>query len=727
MRRPRTLLAGLLVFATAVVAPQTADAERPTAAQPVAAAEGPSDRTIRWLGLGDSYSSGEGVMFSGESQIPDNSHDCARSEWAWAQLAAVWADRGDDASLTPVYAELAQSLPTVERPLKVDMDFVACSGAQTIEAGDSEDLDEQLAQAEGRYDVITFTFGGNDAGFSDILIDCMVPSPVERGEQIRRGCIEAESSMRAHITGTVAQRLDVAFRKIREQVLAPGGHVIVLGYPRLFDAPAIWRFRDSCLTLPAKDGAMLRRVADELNGVFAAAARHHHFEYADVAAFFEGHNVCGRTWTPGMTATARHEKLRADHNYIGALHDCRRYSWINGLSVGLEVGVRYMHSFHPNMCGHYVESFLVSSRVLTLESLGDRELVPNAIHLFHNGMAFELSDRETLEYHVGDDIQPVVDLLTTMYGKPQISTNLPCDIPGKVYTWPDHLGDELISVGSYHHDKEGLSFFRVSGDAGEIQTPDGVTVGSPAQDLRDKALSRRKPEIGGKEPGGYAFNRSSSLFGEPPEAGLVSDPQDGTITQISDGLPVDGCQVTRSIPRDFPLTHGMPNNSPTTSTNDKIDTEWGFDPCHRKSPPRYTADRSRTDFRSAQHLGGSYGEFRRLGVYDTVASARTLMWEFRAALDRCQTTRAANGGYFHWEIREQAGGDDGFLAVGSWDAPGRQRRAGEYVVVNRVRNAIYLDQESNVHATPREGQEDEISRRKRDTAKYMADQMRDHF
>lgn len=500
---------------------------------PVAAQ--PAPQQLRWLALGDSYSSGEGVYRAGAGD-----DHCARSRFAWARLAERWVEAATDPKVRAVFKRFGKFLgPGVgdsAPDLDVDMTFLACSGAETTEQpGDAEDLDAQLAQTTGGYDVITFSFGGNDAQFGPIIEGCL-----------KLGCDESEQQMTARIRDVVAPNLDDAYRKIRAK-LAPGGRVIVLGYPRLFDMPLL---RASCFGLiPRRDLTMLRRVADALNGTIERLARANGLDYVDVATPFEGRNACGRGIDmPGIDQQQwlAHELLPLEFTPA-----CLTMKWVNGISVGVESGGRIMHSFHPNVCGHVVESLLVAQRVLGWQATGDAPVKPRRIQLYHGGLAVEIGDHETPQYQFGQPAAPVVDHLTQLFGLPGEEDTVPvehlsCAAADGRMTWRADgravlslLVDDGTLVGYTQHAAHPA-----------ITAPDGVVTGSAVWELMWRSGGRLTvtEETGDDEAVVHRYVRQDSTrLGDPPSDGHVRTLDDwfAEITDVQDGPT---CVADDSVP-----------------------------------------------------------------------------------------------------------------------------------------------------------------------------------
>lgn len=227
----------------------------------------------KYVALGDSYSSGTGTRTFYEPS-------CQRSETAYPFL-------------------LHKAHPT--------WTFVnaTCSGATT-----SSLLSSQVSSVTSDTNWVTYTIGGNDAGFSSVITECALPSWAS-------DCNGAINTAQAFIKNTLPGRLDSVNNSIKSH--APSAQVIALDYPRLFngeDCNAFTFFSSS-------EETRLNETADQLkNQVSAAATRAgSNFIFRDVIPSFIGHAVCDGG---GGSST----------------------EWINGLSN--PVG----ESYHPKVTGH---------------------------------------------------------------------------------------------------------------------------------------------------------------------------------------------------------------------------------------------------------------------------------------------------------------------------------------------------------------------------------------
>ncbi len=200
-----------------------------------------------YVALGDSYSSGVGA-----GDYDSGSGSCKRSPHAYPQL---WANAHSPSSF----------------------DFVACSGART---GDV--LANQLSPLSSSTGTVTISIGGNDAGFSDVMINCVLP-----GED---NCISRINTARTFVSNELPAKLDQVYNQITSR--APNAHVVVVGYPHFY------KIDGSCVAgLTDAERSAVNGASDLLNEVISARASAHGFTFADVVGNFTGHEICsGDAW-----------------------------------------------------------------------------------------------------------------------------------------------------------------------------------------------------------------------------------------------------------------------------------------------------------------------------------------------------------------------------------------------------------------------------------------------
>ncbi|HEV7829507.1 MAG TPA: SGNH/GDSL hydrolase family protein [Pseudonocardiaceae bacterium] len=232
--------------------------------------QAPVTEALDYVALGDSYSSGVGTgVYDAASGA------CERSPLSYPPL---WAAEHHPASF----------------------EFVACSGARTADVRAN-----QISALGPTTDLVTITIGGNDAGFGPVLQTCTVA-------ESDRTCIAAVDAAEAFERSVLRERLARTYAAIR--AAAPHAHVVVLGYPRLFELTS------GCADPQAPNLVRRRKLnegADVLNSVIRSVSQQYGFSFTDVRDRFGGHGVCSTD------------------------------PWINGPSVPTSVG-----PYHPNQTGY---------------------------------------------------------------------------------------------------------------------------------------------------------------------------------------------------------------------------------------------------------------------------------------------------------------------------------------------------------------------------------------
>ncbi len=238
MRRSRTLsLAVSLAAATAAVF---------LVADPAHAAS-----SVRYVALGDSYSSGVGA-----GSYISSSGSCERSTVAYS---ALWAAAHAPASYTSV----------------------ACGGATT-----SSVISSQVSALSSSTTLVSITVGGNDVGFSNVMQTCVL--------QGTDACVAAVQSGENVAQSTLPGSLDAVFNAITAH--APSARVVVLDYP------VFYQLNTLCVGLSGTSHAKIDEGINLLDGVISAAASRHGFVFADVRSIFVGHQLCsGHDWLHSLS------------------------------------------------------------------------------------------------------------------------------------------------------------------------------------------------------------------------------------------------------------------------------------------------------------------------------------------------------------------------------------------------------------------------------------------
>ena len=220
-------------------------------AAPAAAAGAAAVSDWDYVALGDSYSSGVGA--TGQTGL------CLRSSNAYPGL---WN--------------------TANGPRSYRSN--ACSGATTASLRSG-----QLSGLNAETDLVTLTIGGNDVGFADTVITCTLAGD--------SGCASAVADALVKVREQLPAKLNATYADIRGK--ATNAHVVVLGYPILFDE-TVANCGVGGMSLAKRKS--LNKGAAELNRVIAARSQAAGFTWSSVEDEFAGHGICGtNAWLHGLT------------------------------------------------------------------------------------------------------------------------------------------------------------------------------------------------------------------------------------------------------------------------------------------------------------------------------------------------------------------------------------------------------------------------------------------
>jgi lysophospholipase L1-like esterase len=313
-------------------------------------------RPARMASLGDSYSSGEGLL-----PEPGLDYDCGTDLHAGLYFEdtslgfpGLWVPGrdcdvrtgstdapGDLFGRSPAFYENLCHRDARAYPRQIgaalgiaasDLAFAACSGATTADAGlrpetvvqyphspagvfgaHTQIADVRTFDAGSAPDLVTIGLGGNDGGFSSILKRCLVPL---------LGCGDAAYQRETvnRVNGTVYANVLETFQGLRREF--PAATIVAFGYPSVIGDPA-----DDCARAAGLDQDERAWIGYDLlpafNSAISDAAQAAGISFADITRATAGHEIC------------------ADDN------------WINGLRPGDDIlGVIGNESFHPNQRAH---------------------------------------------------------------------------------------------------------------------------------------------------------------------------------------------------------------------------------------------------------------------------------------------------------------------------------------------------------------------------------------
>ncbi|GAB3680318.1 SGNH/GDSL hydrolase family protein [Angustibacter aerolatus] len=236
-----------------------------------------------YVALGDSFSSGEGAG----DYAPDSDRD---ENSTWDHVGQFLDDHlipGDHTTKKPenychrsgnAYGQIVAG----SNDFAGGSSFAACSGAVTTDFrnpnGGNADERAQLDQITKDTSFITFSVGGNDVGFADVLRDCVWDGATCQGKH---------DAKFAQDLVDLKPKLVQLYRDALSRA-APGARLVVVGYPQLFPDDPSDSYRN---LLYADSQVWMNAKGAELNAMLASAAREAGVEFVDPTEAFAGHGI----------------------------------------------------------------------------------------------------------------------------------------------------------------------------------------------------------------------------------------------------------------------------------------------------------------------------------------------------------------------------------------------------------------------------------------------------
>ena len=211
-----------------------------------------SAAAAQYVDLGDSYASGVGTR-----TFYSESGSCKRSPEAYG--------------------------PKVAAAKGYTLSFQACSGAKT---GDV--IANQLGTLSSSTALVTISIGGNDAGFSNVIINCAL---------YYFTCGSAISEANTFIKNKLPGLLETTYKDISAK--ATTAKVVVLGYPKLFTVEG-----KTCNVnfLTSGNEKKMNESAELLDSVIKGRAEAAKFTFVNPTKAFESHEVCSSSeWLNGQS------------------------------------------------------------------------------------------------------------------------------------------------------------------------------------------------------------------------------------------------------------------------------------------------------------------------------------------------------------------------------------------------------------------------------------------
>jgi lysophospholipase L1-like esterase len=238
--------------------------------------------SVRYLALGDSFSSGEGVPPFESGTSISGINTCHRSSVAYPRLIAGSSSR----------------IPSLAAGA-----FRACSGAQSGNIWDIAQADEGIQIdrfSDPGVQVVTITIGGNDVDFTGFAQACVLST-------CDVGSVAYNKTLNL-INQQLDSRLKTAYTKLLQA--APKASIYVLGYPQVIAAKSAASPTDlRCVYM--QDGStrwgdaraardivtkLNARIASAVGAVRALAPNNTRLKFVDpntATSPFKGHEICG--------------------------------------------------------------------------------------------------------------------------------------------------------------------------------------------------------------------------------------------------------------------------------------------------------------------------------------------------------------------------------------------------------------------------------------------------
>jgi len=254
-----------------------------------------ADVARAYVALGDSYSSGFGVSpYEPGTNGDAGPNDCQRSTRAYAPLIA---------------AELGG----------LKLSFHACQGAVTKDFylprnttwGEPAQLDHLHDDAA----LVTFSIGGNDAKFGEVLAECILGFellPFNTCHEDDKVTVPVREAF-DRLDGRTSTPADVhPYDTIDKDVRAKTPHAtrVAVGYPHFFPAAGGDRTflpGGRCEGVKKADQRWMVEKIDELNAIIQRNALRNGFLFANPSHRFERHELCGGDdeWMFGLLSSGR--------------------------------------------------------------------------------------------------------------------------------------------------------------------------------------------------------------------------------------------------------------------------------------------------------------------------------------------------------------------------------------------------------------------------------------
>lgn len=301
-------------------------------------------KPISWLAAGDSYSSGQGLTY--------RTGKCAQGLATNGNLGA-WP-------IEAANALMSNGLKLIHNSPK----FVACTGATTDEFFTKNDNagHPEWNPSMGKFDLVTFTFGGDNVGFSKFISSCifeLVKAAFVSPPFVSPHCPSqqtTENAIKSQLAGPDSN-YGLFLKIVAKEVVNTGGNIVVLGYPDLIESPSLWnayqQLLGMCQGITESEATEIRTLSKYLNSIIeqtvhdinSEAINGVHLTFVDV-----------NTGNPSQGIPYNYPNLFEPSQ--GVRHNlCSAQEWLNGITAYSEhfnfnCFPVSCASFHPNQGGN---------------------------------------------------------------------------------------------------------------------------------------------------------------------------------------------------------------------------------------------------------------------------------------------------------------------------------------------------------------------------------------
>lgn len=306
-------------------------------AQYILTAPGANPSGIEYLGMGDSFASGQGAFnymlgtdtANNKCHLSSNSYPYLLSSSLFSSgrsVACSGAKTRDIIDPSPRYEGQVKDRIIRDDRDNIDAILLAYQPGYLVQ---NEFVQKHNPQA------VTLSIGGNDVGFSDVIKQCVMPS---LKASTCFSTYEDQEELKRRLVG-VGERLKTTYRTVS----GPGRRIYVVGYPQI-----VIRGGNCAANVHLNDQEirLFIDLTDTFNQVIKRAAESVGAQYVDVSDAFAGHRMC-----------------ETKSSQVA----------VNGFTIGDDDGpgnFKFVgaESYHPNALGHRLLELAIRGRTNNLKA-----------------------------------------------------------------------------------------------------------------------------------------------------------------------------------------------------------------------------------------------------------------------------------------------------------------------------------------------------------------------